>query len=517
MKKTIKISLQGTIFYIDEDAYTLLQQYLTEIGDFFKSREEAGEIIQDIETRIAEIFTERLEGKREVVSLPDVEYMISVLGRPAEIFEEQDEGSSGPQVTPQGKKRFFRDPDNAVLGGVCGGLGAYFNIDPVWFRILFILLALAYGSSLLIYLILWIVLPEARTSTQRLEMQGTPVNINNISKNLNNEINKVKKNIKDIPHTEGYRRTRNAIQDFFHVLGQIFLTILKIIAIIIGVVFIFTGLILITAIASMFFFHYSQFLPDVTMNASYYLPDILKIFAKPENIPYIIGSLLFTLGIPLIALVYAGIRIIFNIRTRNRVLGVTVFVLWLISTISLSLFIADIASNYSEKAQLTESISLNKLSSDTLYITASAFPARQVEELITLDHAAIFRDRETGSLLGRTEVDIVHSGSDRPEVEIYRRARGNTRDLAVKRAEKIHFHWVRKGNYLFIDPWFGTGTIWYGENVKFKLRLPEGMIICLDDNLRHMLDYIPNEEGYHSYNMTGKCWIMTPDGLKLPK
>ena len=517
MKKTIKISLQGSVFHIDEDAYTLLQQYLTEIGNFFKSREEAGEIIQDIEIRIAEIFTERLAGKREVVSLADVKYMISILGRPAQIFDEQDEGTPGPQASAQGKKRLFRDPENAVLGGVCGGLGAYFNADPVWFRVLFILLTLAYGSSILIYLILWIVLPEARTSTQRLEMQGTPVNINTISKNLNNEINRVKENIKDIPHTEGYRRTRNAIQEFFHVLGQIFLITLKILAIIIGVIFVFTGLILITAIASMFFFHYSQFLPDVTMHASYYLPDILKIFARPENIRYIIGCLLFTLGIPLLALVYAGIKIIFNLRTRNRILGVTVFVLWLISTISLLLFITDIGSNYSEKAKLTESISLNKLSADTLYITASAFPARQVEELITLDHTAIFRDRGTGSLLGRTEVEIVHSGNNKPEVEIYRLARGNTRDLAVKRAEKIHFHWADKGNYLFIDPWFKTGNIWYGENVIFKLRLPEGMIICLDNNLRHMLDYIPNTEGYHSYNMTGKCWVMTPDGLKLTK
>ncbi len=508
------------VFFIDEDAYLLLGEYLSGISDRFPRQEEREEILPDIETRIAEIFTDRLGGKRQVVTLEDVKAMISLLGRPEDIFEpeEGEDPSSGtaspdPQ-TSRSSRRLFRDPDNAVLGGVCGGLGAYFNLDPVWFRVAFILLALAYGSSILVYLVMWLIIPEARSTAQRLEMKGEPVNLNNISKNINKEFTKVKDNIRNIPESEGYRRSRNVLQELFHVLGEIILMLLKVIGVIIGVTFVLAGLIILVALVSTFFFHFTQFFPELTISPYYYMPDILTLFTKPENVPYILGSLILTLGIPLTALIYAGIKMIFNIRTRHPVLGVTFLVVWLISAISLSLFIADIASGYSRGARISKTVPLDSFSTDTLYLTAPSDDDHFYEELLSLDDHSIFRDPGSGVLLSRPELDIVLTGSGKPELEIYKRARGNTRQAAVRHAEDIDLQWETRDKVIILRPWYRFGKRWYVQEADYRLRVPAGMVICLDENLRRMLDYIPNDQHLHSYDLAGKCWIMTEEGLK---
>ncbi|NOY36118.1 MAG: PspC domain-containing protein [Chlorobi bacterium] len=515
MKKTIKISLQGSIFHVDEDAYMLLKQYLADISDYFRSREEGAEIIQDIETRIAEIFTERLDGAREVITLEDIDFMISQMGKPADIFGEEDDSGYIPPPYTYGRKRLYRDPENSVLGGVCGGLGAYFDIDPVWFRVFFVLLMLGYGVAVLIYILLWIILPEARTAAQRLEMRGEQVNVDNIGKTVNREFQKVRENLKNVSNSAAYHKTRNAFQEFFHVIGQILLMILKFVAIIIGISLIIAGVVTLVTLTGMLFFRYSWFFPGEFLYPSFYLPDLLALITNPENVPYIIASLILTIGIPLLALVYGGIKIIFRIHTGNRAIGLTFFVLWLVSAISLSFFIMDIASNYSKRAMLNESVTVGTPETDTLFIAASTFPADNIDEIFSFDRAGLYRNEETGVLLGRPEIDIVHSGGDAPELEIYRRARGKTREIAIRHAEKIQYQWNQKGKHLYIDPWFRSGQRFYTQEIEFRLRIPEGTVICLGKDLKYLLHFIPNENGYPGYNMAGRCWVMTEEKLKL--
>ncbi len=517
MKKTIKISLQGAIFFMDEDAFASLSQYLDDIGNRLGTQEGREEIIQDIETRIAEIFTERLGGKREVVTQEDVTAVISLLGRPEDIAgEEGDTSSAGPGASRDSagtRKRLFRDPENSVLGGVCGGLGAYFNLDPVWFRVAFIVLTLLYGASILVYLLMWLIVPEARTTVQRLEMTGQPVNLSNLSKNISREYEKVKTNIKNIPESDGYRRSRNALQEFMHVLGEIILVTLKILGIIIGAAFVLTGLIILVSLSGIFFFHFSQFFPDLDITPYYYLPDVLGIFTRPENIPYILGSLILTLGIPLAALIYAGVKLIFNIRTRNRVAGVTVFVIWLISAVSLAFFVADIASGYSRSARITETAPL-KTAPDTLFVTSATYSPINAEEILSADDLSIFRLSGLNVLLCRPSLEIVRTSGPAPELEISRKARGNTRSAAVSHAEKIAAIWESEGKTLSLAPWCQSGTRWYAQEVRYTLRVPEGTVICLDKSLRHLLEYVPNDKHRPGYDLAGKCWVMGEEGLE---
>jgi len=192
MKITVSINLGGYSFNIDEDAYSELKRYLKNLEIHFAGEESSSEILSDIETRISELFRARLSAYKQVINIEDVRYAISVLGNPEDFSDEEDK-SSGRKFSAPGYHRMYRDPDNRMLGGVCAGMGCYWNLDPWVIRVIFIALTLAGGLGILTYLILWIVLPEAKTTAQKIEMKGEPVNIHNIKENVKKEFDTVRK------------------------------------------------------------------------------------------------------------------------------------------------------------------------------------------------------------------------------------------------------------------------------------------------------------------------------------
>jgi phage shock protein PspC (stress-responsive transcriptional regulator) len=197
MKKTFSVNLGNKVYNIDEDAYTRLKEYLDRIEGYFSDQKEREDIINDIEMRLSELFTERLGSIRQVITLPDVEEATRIMGDPQEIGGEREEGGQAQDRTfyerRSGPRRFYRDPENRIIGGVCGGIGAYLNIDPLIVRIALVILFLTFGVGLLIYIILWIVVPEAKTTAQKLEMRGDTVNVSNIGKFVTDEFESVKK------------------------------------------------------------------------------------------------------------------------------------------------------------------------------------------------------------------------------------------------------------------------------------------------------------------------------------
>ena len=144
---------------------------------------------------MAELFRAKLSGYKQVIDIDDVREIISVLGTPEDISE-SDGPSAHEKFSSPGYHRMYRDPDRRVIGGVCAGMGAYWDIDPLIIRIIFIVLVLAGGLGVLVYLILYIVLPEAKTTAQKIEMKGNPVNIHNIKESVKKEFNSVRKNMK---------------------------------------------------------------------------------------------------------------------------------------------------------------------------------------------------------------------------------------------------------------------------------------------------------------------------------
>jgi phage shock protein PspC (stress-responsive transcriptional regulator) len=195
MKITVSVNIGGWSFNIDEDAYAELRRYLKNLEIHFAGEESSAEILSDIEARIAELFRTKITSYKQVINLNDVTQVISVLGTPEDISDKEGR-SAGEKFGTPGYHRMYRDPDHRIIGGVCAGMGAYWNMEPWLVRIIFFVLAMMGGLGVLLYLILYIVLPEAKTTAQKIEMKGEPVNIQNIKDSVKKEFNTVRKNMK---------------------------------------------------------------------------------------------------------------------------------------------------------------------------------------------------------------------------------------------------------------------------------------------------------------------------------
>ena len=219
MKKTFNINLGGIVFHIDEDAYDLLDKYLSNLRIHFSKEEGAEEIVHDMELRISELFSERLNEKKQVVTLKDVEEIIAQMGKPEEFSDDTTQDTNEYIKEEKGPKRLFRDPDNKVIGGVCSGIAAYLGWDVTAVRIIFIALALPFilnGSLILngvviAYIIAWIIIPEANTAAEKLSMKGMKVNVENIGKTVTDGFEKVNDFVKSEKPRSFLQRVGEAI------------------------------------------------------------------------------------------------------------------------------------------------------------------------------------------------------------------------------------------------------------------------------------------------------------------
>jgi len=200
MNKTQNINVGGLPFIIDEDAFTILEEYLNRIDRHFEPSDGYEEIIGDIETRMAELLQEQLKG-RKIVSQSDVSHAISVLGSPQDFGAEEvnyDQADTDDLRYTTGK-RLFRDPDDKVVAGVCGGLAAYFGIqDPIWVRLIFALAAVGGGAGVLVYIIMWALVPVAETPRDFLAMRGERINVRNIAKIVQDQVGHISDQLSEL-------------------------------------------------------------------------------------------------------------------------------------------------------------------------------------------------------------------------------------------------------------------------------------------------------------------------------
>jgi phage shock protein PspC (stress-responsive transcriptional regulator) len=188
MRKTVTITVAGALFHIEEAAYAKLDAYLDSVRAHFASYKDADEIVSDIESRIAEEFSDKLKGRKKVISEQDVDALIQRMGTVKD-FEEFD--AADKEKEPSSRKEFFtanrrlfRDTDDQMIGGVASGIAKYFGIDPTVIRLLFAASVLLGGTGVIIYVILWIVLPEAKTPADKVEMTQGNVTLSAIQQKI---------------------------------------------------------------------------------------------------------------------------------------------------------------------------------------------------------------------------------------------------------------------------------------------------------------------------------------------
>lgn len=215
MNKIFNINLGGYPFTMDDNAFYALDKYLNTIKGHFSKSEGCDDIISDIEARIAELFNEELKGQ-PIVGMREVDKVIKVMGKPQEFgaTEEPDHTEANhaghkeqSESTYKTGKKLFRDPDTKVVGGVATGLAAYFGVDnPLWIRIAFVIGMFGGGVSLPLYLILWAVIPLAKTSGDKLSMKGERINVSNIAKKVEEELNNLTDTINEFTREFGSKK-----------------------------------------------------------------------------------------------------------------------------------------------------------------------------------------------------------------------------------------------------------------------------------------------------------------------
>lgn len=352
MKKTLTVNLGGTVFHIDEDAYRLLDNYLSNLKLHFRRQVGADEIVNDIELRISELFSEKLTAGSQVITIADVEEVINRMGRPEEMEtgaeEETVSGSKGSADTHSGgygsgswssndttsthtstHRRLYRNPDDRMLGGVIGGFSVYLGWDSTWFRLIFILCSI-FGFKVLIpiYIICWIIIPEARTAAEKLSMRGEAVTVENIGKTVTDGFERVSNNVNDYMRSDkprtGMQRTGDTLMMIIGWFLKISLVILAIICspvlFVFGIVFV---ALLIAAISVAIGGGAALFSMFPTID--FVLP------ASPLSaiVMYIAGILV--VGIPLVSLVFAIFRPMLNWQPMATGLKWTLLILWIIS------------------------------------------------------------------------------------------------------------------------------------------------------------------------------------------
>ena len=242
MNKTIIININGIVFHIEEDAYDILKTYMTGVKRHFSTSADSLEITTDIENRIAEMFSEiLLKESKQVITEQDVTAVVEQMGA-VEDFEHSDNYEPVLPYDYTGnfaERRLFRDTDDHLAGGVCAGIANYFDINPVWVRLAFALLCAAGGSGLIIYVILWIVVPKAVTRADRMAMKGEKQNLQGFKRNFEEETGAIRQNLANFAlETKPFvYKARDFIGDIFHhsgrFLGASGILILKIIGVLV--------------------------------------------------------------------------------------------------------------------------------------------------------------------------------------------------------------------------------------------------------------------------------------------
>lgn len=179
MKKVIEVNIGGVNFTIEDDAYIQLKNYLNRFEASLPI-EDAKEIMEDVEARVAEIFQKEVKYPNQVISSSSVRKVIECLGEVNSNNENQSETKTENKMRTE--KKLYRNIDEKVFAGVCSGLAAYFNIDATIVRVIFVLIFFLGGSALLAYIILWIIMPKAETVIQKMEMNGEPITAENLKK-----------------------------------------------------------------------------------------------------------------------------------------------------------------------------------------------------------------------------------------------------------------------------------------------------------------------------------------------
>lgn len=504
MNKTVNINLSGIFFHIDEDAYAKLQHYFDAIKRSLANVQGREEIIADIEARIAELFSEKIKNERQVVSSREVDEVIAIMGQPEDYMVDDEIFEDEPYYArpKRSGKQLFRDTEHSYVGGVSSGLGHYLGISAIWIRLLWIILTIASsGAFILIYIALWIFVPEAKTTADKLSMRGEEVNISNIEKKIREGFDGVAGKVRDVDYEKYGARAKSGASNAATGIGSGILFLLNIFVKLIGVLLLLiAGSTLISLFIGLF---------TVGTFGLYDAPwtDYIEMAAIGAPLWLISLLVFFAVGIPFFFLFILGLKILVKkLRSIGTTAKLVLLGLWLLSLIGLAVIGIQQATQraFDGEVVATETLPVNP--GDTLFLAMRSNP--RYSSGVYRSELEINYDENDNKVMYTTDVRlVVKSTKDSSAMlEIVKLAEGKDNKDARERAENISYTYNFTGDRLELDSYLTSSLSnnFRDQRVRVTLFLPEGTVLYTDDNISsfhrssdyygNILDYGEEEE-----------------------
>ncbi|MGL1887080.1 MAG: PspC domain-containing protein [Reichenbachiella sp.] len=601
MKKNISINISGIIFHIEEDAYSELKTYLENINRYFSTYEDSLEIVSDIENRIAEIFLTKLNEGKQIITDEDVSFLMTTMGTIAdfEAIEEEEpqeqraespknssskekseKGSSESKSDKEtesedssddydlGKKKLLRDEKRKVLGGVASGIAYYMSIDPLWVRLLLVVLMLnvfnfgisgmillAYvilwlvipssndlgdeesvkkmfrnsknqvlggvasgisvyfgidlaivrllfvasiflgGSGLILYVILWMITPLAKTITEKMQMQGEPVTLSNIQQSLSNSLktNEGEESAFAKILLFPFRVLSEVFRVLGKLLGPISKVLLDVIRIFVGIVLTLSGVVAILALLGVL---------GLLLGFSYGSPDFIAMTPIPVDIiPQSFSPLLYIAGfiagaLPLLVMSLLGVSLIAKRFVINAAMGWSLLGVWLIGGVLLAFSIPSVVSAFSHEGYHKE----------------------QRELVVDVNEPVLLKLRDENIILRRIGGMRIKSSEDSViKLVVKREGFGKSKTQAIENAQMLTYNVAQEGNTLFFDADFGftDKAKFRGQEINVILYMPLGQVFSMDRDMDQLLSKSYNRELWYRGDLEEEYqWIYEREGLK---
>jgi phage shock protein PspC (stress-responsive transcriptional regulator) len=579
MKKNISINISGIIFHIEEDGYEKLKEYLESINKYFSTFDGSSEIIADIESRIAEIFLARLNEDKQVITLEDVASLIATMGgiqdfqaveeeapttttSPGQEAKEEAPPVSEPEkklyrdkkrrlvggvaagiahyfsidplwirlifivllfdvfltfslsalvligyivlwiVVPEADdleedkklKKMYRDPQDRVIGGVANGMAAYFNIDVTLVRVLFVLSILLGGSGLIAYVVLWIILPEAKTITDKVQMKGEAVTLENIESNI-----KSTQEAREHPKEESvivkillfpFRLIAIILTGLARALGPIAKFIVEFIRIILGVALTIVGLAMLFSILVVGGVYLGLMAGSDVVHIGSFPIELIHNTITPLS--FIAGIIV--IGIPALAILFIGLSIASKTRIPNATVGWAMFALWLMGIIGLSFTLPSVIYDFRNEGE---------------YSTTSYYQ---------IDGKQLVLDVNEKGFEEYDGVRLKLRGYDGDRIKLVQdfSARGATKSEARDHARSIEYNVVQQDSVLIFDSNlnFKRQTRFRGQDLLMTMYIPYGQTFIMKNDFDHLIYYSFGYQGFSSSQIIGNTWMFNPTGLE---
>lgn len=507
MNKTVNINLGGMFFHIDEDAYQKLTRYFDAIKRSLSNSSGQEEIIKDIEMRVSELLNEKQKSDKHVVGLKDVDEVITVMGQPEDYIIEEDNNNNQNQSfnnhSNRSIKKLYRDKDKGMIGGVASGLGHYFGIDTVWIRLILIISVWGFGTGVLAYIILWIVTPEAITTSEKLEMTGEPVNISNIEKKVREEFENVSDKIKNVDYDKYGNQIKSGAGKIGNSFGDFILSVFKVFAKFLGILLIIIGLSTLIALLIGVF----------TVGSSSLIELPWSSFVEAGNFTdYPIWSfgllMFFAVGIPFFFLTVLGFKLLApNMRSMGTIVKSTLLALWIIAVaLAISIGIKQ-ASAFAIDGRVVHKENIVLQPTDTLFIKFkhNDYYAKNIDDR---DDFKITQDSTDNEVIYSNDVRFRIEKTDEKVayIQIEKEAKGKSLSEAKQRAKEIKYSYQIIGNQLILDNYLLTDlkNKYRDQEIEITLFLPEGTLFKVDSSVEN---YDRSDDEYFNLHFSSDKYL----------